>query len=479
MPQQPKYISVDPNEGAHAGAGDAKYLSVDPHEGLEVPEGKTLAGFGANVVTSGGKFIANTAEGLLGMAKTIGKNATAAALPTPENIFAAAADPGNQGVAHMALHPLETAGRVVTYARDRYGSPGKVLDTLYSDPVGALADASTVASVGGGALSKAGQLAKVPALVRAGEAVSALDPVVVAGKAIRKIPVRDLSEAAAERWADSALKVKETLREANPGVNIPLETAREGAVASRGGLRDLNTRLDALSGEVSNAIGASNATIKPADAAQQAQALLADRTRLRQVAPQDPRIIKQSVQAFLGNRRPIPVATAQDMKDLLGDKLANTFGAEVVPATSEAQDALRAGLRSEIEKAVPGVVGPNAQMSRLIPVRDAVQDAVNRSRRWDIAQAAKVGSGSVIGGLVGMGTGHPDLGALAGALGARLLENPALKTRIATATLRAGEAAPTIGAAGEAIAPWLVRLALLQQMGDQPDAQPAPSTPQP
>lgn len=484
MPDQPAILTPEQYQAvidhtartAPAGLSPEAYqaqLEDALHEATLALQPKTISGFAGNLLTSGGKAVANAAEGFFGAARAGLKNVQAMTQPTPENIQMAASDPMTQGIAQAVMHPLDTAGRVVNYAVDRYGSPSKLANTLYRDPVGAVVDASTVASLGGGALTRAGQLANLPTVARAGQVVSALDPVAAAGNTIRRIPVRNLAEGAAERLSESALKLKDTLRDANPGQNIPLDAAREGAVVSRGGLRNLNTRLGALDADVQAAVDASPAMIDPWAASQEARDLIADRQRLtRATTPREIPIMQRTVRQFVGNGVAAPAREMQDVKSLFGTKLTNTFGAEVIPAEQEAQQALRAGTRRVIEQQVPGVVEPNAQMTRLIPVRDAVQDAVNRSSKWDIGQILKTSGGAGIGGLIGLGAGHPDLGALAGATAMRVLDNPAVKSRLATATLRAGEAAPAIGAGLEALTPYLVRLALLKQMGGDQPSQP-------
>lgn len=73
------------------------------------------------------------------------------------------------------------ATHVADFYKDRYGSMQGFKRAVAEDPVGVLADVSTVAGMGGGALSK------IPALTKAGEVVSvagkAVDPVSLASRA--------------------------------------------------------------------------------------------------------------------------------------------------------------------------------------------------------------------------------------------------------------------------------------------------------
>jgi hypothetical protein len=55
-----------------------------------------------------------------------------------------------------ALSPVQTAKAIGGYAAERYGSPGAIAETLKTDPVGFLADISTVAGGAGAALRRPG-----------------------------------------------------------------------------------------------------------------------------------------------------------------------------------------------------------------------------------------------------------------------------------------------------------------------------------
>ena len=59
---------------------------------------------------------------------------------------------------------------------DRYGSLQKAADTLYSDPVGVVADISTVIGGGAGVLKAGGQVSKIGGLTRAGQTLARLTP---------------------------------------------------------------------------------------------------------------------------------------------------------------------------------------------------------------------------------------------------------------------------------------------------------------
>src|SRR5690242_19383074 len=115
-----------------------------------------------NLLPSAGRFVTNAAVGVYGAARSGFKNARVFYEPTPENLQAAASDPFAQGLAHAVAHPIDTAKAAGGYVMDRYGGLDKAKHTVITDPIGALADASTVLSAGGTLAENApGMLGKV------------------------------------------------------------------------------------------------------------------------------------------------------------------------------------------------------------------------------------------------------------------------------------------------------------------------------
>lgn len=397
------------------------------------------------------------------VAKSAGRFARDAITPALHPIDTAA------GVASAVSHPIDTANAVGGYVADRYGSYDRAKSTFWTDPVGAVADAATALSAGGAAAAKApGALGKVGRFAAAageladpGRAAVAAARVVLPGEA-------GLTDAA-RRASSSALKVKDSLSRRNPGVDIPLEAAKQGARVSQRSADTLGADISRLKGDVTREIAASPATILPSEAAREARDLLRQRKSLGGVAASDVEQIREEIRHFVDGNAPMPAEQMQQVKEFLGDKLKAKFGAETTPAKVDAQKALRAGARRSLEKAVPAVTAPNAEMRRKIPVRQAVADAVKRTEKWDVAQVVKLAAGAPVGGALGFAVG----GASGAGLGApimyglvRALDNPSNKMRIASALYKAGKIAQPTGDLATALAPLLTKLSTVERIAD-------------
>ena len=140
-------------------------------------ERKSLSRFIGNVGESGGRLISDTA------------NAITHPIDTAKGIYNLGSGviskfiPGRQ-------KSEDTADAVGQFYKNRYGSMKNIGNTLYNDPIGALADVSTVVSgVGAGAnlLGKTGTASKIAKVSRL------TDPLQVAGSAV-KATTRPLSK---------------------------------------------------------------------------------------------------------------------------------------------------------------------------------------------------------------------------------------------------------------------------------------------
>src|SRR5262245_33544880 len=105
--------------------------------------GKSLTGFGSNILTSGGHLVSGLAHAAMHPIDT---------LSTMGDIAYGAAQhaTGEHSTTESAKRARETASAVADFYRQRYGGLDKTLETLYSDPVGALADVALGATGVGG-----------------------------------------------------------------------------------------------------------------------------------------------------------------------------------------------------------------------------------------------------------------------------------------------------------------------------------------
>lgn len=118
------------------------------------PAGKTLEGFGQNVVESGKRFLTDTASGLYSLAQGANRVGRAVFSPTEAQSLA-------QDVRTMGQNAPGIVSGMGTALANRYGSPEAIANTLYTDPVGVASDISTVA----GGVGLGAKIARAPGVV--------------------------------------------------------------------------------------------------------------------------------------------------------------------------------------------------------------------------------------------------------------------------------------------------------------------------
>jgi uncharacterized protein YukE len=148
-------------------------------EGYDAPKAepkKSVTGFLGNVVKSGAGLVGGLAKAVFNPIDTV-KSLGNLGLGAAQLLV-----PGEQGKEQYARN-------VGQFYKERYGGASNIGNTLYKDPVGALADVSLLATGGGAALRGAGALSKAAGLTSAGTKLGqigrAVDPLqrVVGGTA--------------------------------------------------------------------------------------------------------------------------------------------------------------------------------------------------------------------------------------------------------------------------------------------------------
>lgn len=156
MPEQQEIVIV-----ADDGTEHVFPAGFDPKRAAAIvrgePQPKSVKGFLGNVASSGGKFVGDIASALTSPVET-GKGLFRLAKGTAQ-----LAIPGEQGD--------EAVPRALgQHYKERYGGLSNIGETLYNDPVGALADVSTVLGGVGAPLKLAGAASKIKGLQAAGKA---------------------------------------------------------------------------------------------------------------------------------------------------------------------------------------------------------------------------------------------------------------------------------------------------------------------
>lgn len=327
------------------------------------------------------------------------------------------------------------ADAVGEFYKSRYGGLSKIANTVMDDPIGALADVSTVA---GGGLSVA-RAAGVPTRVIQGlrKIEAATNPAGIARGLTRATAN---TGARAERTAISlkerGLKPKESDLRRMPRFGDSLPERSRGVAqrlleeripTSRRGSEQLQGKIDDLHGQVNELLAGSTAQARTAPLVDEIGNTRA--TFERQLVPADDlaavdhtmsdllqndalaeaRMVPQSVPTGILDATGQPVmrttqvpdgrilrgvVPVQDMNAMkrgtyqrLGPK---QYGGELKSAGIEAEKALARGARRSVEDAVPEVGPLNARESELIDLSNILDDSVARAAKNNAVQWSDV-----------------------------------------------------------------------------------------
>ena len=140
-------MSQDKSWGARSPSDVAKIYAASPDYD-EVPDnGRTLGGFGKNILSSGQENIKSVVSAVTSPVQTLGGIADIAVGTIANMTRGGVPMPRQQAVA-------DAAGQ---HFKERYGGMENIKKTAYEDPVGMVADVASVLSLGGGAALGAGK----------------------------------------------------------------------------------------------------------------------------------------------------------------------------------------------------------------------------------------------------------------------------------------------------------------------------------
>lgn len=362
--------------------------------------------FGKNIVTA----VTHPIETV----KTLGQTALGAG----EKLI-----PGEQG--HEGY-----ANAVIDMFAKRYGGLDNLRQTMTQDPVGFLADVSTIFS-GVGALPKMGAAAEVG---RALEPTSVLlkNPAVAASKLI--------PESAPRKLYESGMKQSTTLSDV--ARNKRVDTAlKEGIPVSGKGLKKSKGIIAELNDEIKGRIQAHANDLIERDKALAPVEDLKLQYQGSQALPDEAVMEAQKViDEFKTRPSHIPLEKAQSFKQDLNRRLDDFYkkvskGGTVKPDEwAEARAALADGLRNEITDILPELKGLNQREGALIELNKSLRQAVNRIENRNILSllaSTYAGAGGIIGGTKG---------AIVGLLTNYIINNPKVNSRLAIAMHKARQA---------------------------------------
>lgn len=106
----------------------------------------------------GQREVTSLPQEALGYVESMIGNVPESSLKFAQGVYEAATSPVEtaKALGSAALSPVQTAKAIGGYAAERYGSPQAALETLRTDPIGVLADISTVAGGAGAAFKRPG-----------------------------------------------------------------------------------------------------------------------------------------------------------------------------------------------------------------------------------------------------------------------------------------------------------------------------------
>lgn len=158
-------------------------------------DNRSIGGFLGNVVKSGGEFLGGIGQAIMHPIKTV------------ENIGQIGVGELEQLTGVRNTPEAQLAGKVNDFYGQRYGGFGNIENTLYTDPVGAAADISTVLGGAGAIAGKLGKVSELGSLARAGEALSTAsdvtNPLAIPGKVLGK--TSDLLKSSSNKSYEQAL----------------------------------------------------------------------------------------------------------------------------------------------------------------------------------------------------------------------------------------------------------------------------------
>lgn len=339
-----------------------KLAAQVPNNAPEEP--KSVGGFFSNLVSSGGRAIGDTAS-MLGTAAKVG-------LFGGRNPLTGELDPTLRGLGQAAASPLQTASALKDYASERYGGINETLNTLYTDPVGAGMDLSTL--LGGGALaaSKLGATgAKVANVMRAADPITQASS--LAGKAGRAVGGSTQNRG---RWLmEQALKMNERQKIDMP--DMPQTALDYGINRSSGGRQKLDRLMEPRKERKGALVDESPLTFDAQDPANFPQSR--DQMELAEfessVAPDAAKQSEQVLRDFQAAPKyqgEAPVSFASKDKTRIYKGLGDNAYANAIDqkprGTVDAQKALASDLKA-IEEQVPGVAALNAELSPMYDLR--------------------------------------------------------------------------------------------------------------
>lgn len=431
----------------------------------------TLSGFVGNTLSSGANFIGGMAHAVahpIETAENIGKLAIGGAANTVETVASAVTGKDQEGMFNAPGEDL--ASRVGQFYKERYGGIQNAIDTMYKDPVGFLADAATVLSLGAGAakgISTIAQLGKTSVPLesvaattgRLGEslagAASTIDPAMNIGKvgmAAGKTLVKGLAPESlvAKAMGISTTDAKNILKENVAGVSPEewllknkiismkgdtpesvLQKLEQSATASKSQVDAALKGIKTTYGAVGDDAAKASAMTRVSQALDTLETLYKDRPGLEKPLSEIAKFKGKVANGVLTLEDVNSVKRLLDDADLIYSKAADVQSSVAAKGLSVVRDEIKTFIEKEAKaNGVPQVAEWNKNTQVAKAIEKAIKSAsvrMDRKSTLSLTDYITGGIGSSFGGAVG-GIGL--------VVGKKLLENPRFRTALASVLSR-------------------------------------------
>ena len=376
-----------------------QYASLVEPEPAAPAEEKSVGGFLGNVAASGGRFLQDTAQGALALGKMA---VTGSQLQTnPMKVL-----PGIVAGTRQALDQApQMLGAIKNAVMQRYGSPSAIGHTLYTDPVGVLADVSSLAGGVGlaGKIGGAGKLAKA-----AGAVEGATNPMRAVGAVAEPV-----LHGAGNLVVRGTLRAPKAVRDDfGGGRGVADAVLRERVYSDASASRKLKQSTAQADQMLADAQAAGTPGVRRGALVQAVMDEPQDTAKLRArlgVPDATPELRQTARGITKNNPREIPLTDAQAMKRE-AQTLAYEAGVDNNTVKKAAEKAKAQALRAGIEQQVPDVGPVNERSQRLLGAQRAFAEAEDRQRAMTNFLSVLGGSG------VGAASGDLTTGLLVAAL---------------------------------------------------------------
>lgn len=346
------------------------------------------------------------------------------------------------------IHPVDTAkaigslftdesarSNMADFLRDRYGSLDNVKNTVEKDPVGFLADVSTILTAGGGLAARApGVAGKVGSVVsKAGMASDPLNVVKTAGRASGRALGQLVPSSVPQKMYESAAKFSTTLPQAKrtemtkTALEYGIMPSAKGVDKLGGLLGDFDTKITGLIDEAT----ASGKTIPRSAVYRHLREVRQNLGGVKIEGGQDLRQVSRVAKMFdqhmkkLGKDTLTPTELQAFKQDAYQRINFDAKNLKSNKGTDEARKAMARAAKESIEQVAP-VKDLNREFGRLLEIKDPIERAASRIENRNIVGISaplNIGAGATAGGQAG---------AAAGTL-LSILEQPKAKARLAIA----------------------------------------------